>query len=410
MAPKEARARRARIGAWTLDLTGPHRQGPNMAMQSRFDFSITARDGAARTGVIAMQHGDIRTPAFMPVGTAATVKAMKPADVRASGADIILGNTYHLMLRPGAERIARVGGLHGFMGWDRPILTDSGGYQVMSLSELRKLSEDGVSFKSHLDGSAHQLTPERSIEVQRLLGADIVMVFDECTPFPATRDEAARSMERSMRWARRSRDAFDRGEEHAASAALFGIQQGSMDETLRHASAEQLIEIGFDGYAVGGLAVGEGQAEMFRVLDFAVPMLPDHAPRYLMGVGKPDDIVGAVERGVDMFDCVLPTRSGRTGQAFTSQGPINIRNARFAEDAGPLDPDCACPVCATWSRAYIHHLVRAGEILGAMLMTEHNLTFYQRLMADLRNAIARGELAAFGAAFRNRYRNAAANT
>jgi queuine tRNA-ribosyltransferase len=379
-----------------------------MPTQSRFAFSITANDGAARTGMIAMKRGDIRTPAFMPVGTAATVKAMKPADVRASGADIILGNTYHLMLRPGAERIARLGGLLGFMGWDRPILSDSGGYQVMSLSELRKLSEEGVSFKSHLDGSAQLLTPERSMEVQRLLGTDIVMAFDECTPFPTTQDQAAQSMERSMRWAKRSRDAFDSGAEHAASAALFGIQQGSMDENLRRVSAEQLIAIGFDGYAVGGLAVGEGQAEMFRVLDFSVPMLPDHAPRYLMGVGKPDDIVGAVERGIDMFDCVLPTRSGRTGQAFTSQGSINIRNARFAEDRGPLDPDCACPVCVTWSRAYIHHLVRAGEILGAMLMTEHNLTFYQRLMADLRTAIEQRELAAFAAAFRSRYRNSSA--
>lgn len=352
-----------------------------------------------------MHRGEIRTPAFMPVGTAATVKAMKPADVRASGADIILGNTYHLMLRPGAERIARLGGLHDFMGWDRPILTDSGGYQVMSLSELRKLSEEGVSFKSHLDGSAHLLTPERSMEVQRLLGADIVMAFDECTPFPATREESARSMERSMRWARRSRDGFDGGRDHAARAALFGIQQGSMDEDLRRISAEQLLAIGFDGYAIGGLAVGEGQEEMFRVLEFAVPMLPDSAPRYLMGVGKPDDIVGAVERGIDMFDCVLPTRSGRTGQAFTSLGPINIRNAKFSEDKGPLDPDCACPVCTNWSRAYIHHLVRAGEILGAMLMTEHNLNFYQQLMAGLRNAIERGGLAAFAADFRSRYRN-----
>jgi queuine tRNA-ribosyltransferase len=377
-----------------------------MGMPPRFAFSISARDGRARTGVIAMQRGEIRTPAFMPVGTAATVKAIKPADVRASGADIILGNTYHLMLRPGAERIARLGGLHDFMGWDRPILTDSGGYQVMSLSELRKLSEEGVSFKSHLDGSAHLLTPERSMEVQRLLGADIVMAFDECTPFPTTREESARSMERSMRWARRSRDAFDGGGDHAERAALFGIQQGSMDEDLRRISAEQLLAIGFDGYAVGGLAVGEGQGEMFRVLEFAVPTLPDDAPRYLMGVGKPDDIVGAVERGIDMFDCVLPTRSGRTGQAFTSLGPINIRNAKFSEDKGPLDPDCACPVCTTWSRAYIHHLVRAGEILGAMLMTEHNLNFYQQLMAGLRNAIEHGRLAAFAADFRSRYRNA----
>jgi queuine tRNA-ribosyltransferase len=375
-----------------------------MTSAPRFAFSITAADGPARTGVIAMQRGEIRTPAFMPVGTAATVKAMKPADVRASGADIILGNTYHLMLRPGAERIARLGGLHRFMGWERPILTDCGVYQVLPLAEIRKPAEEGVSFKSHLDGSAHLLTPERSMEVQRLLDADIVMAFDECTPFPATRDEAAHSMERSMRWAKRSRDGFDAGEAHASHAALFGIQQGSMEEDLRRASAERLIEIGFDGYAVGGLAVGEGQAEMFRVLEFAVPVLPEQAPRYLMGVGKPDDLVGAVERGIDMFDCVLPTRSGRTGQAFTSCGPINIRNARFAEDAGPLDAACGCPVCATWTRAYIHHLIRAAEILGAMLMTEHNLYFYQQLMADLRGAIQKGELATFGANFRSRYR------
>jgi queuine tRNA-ribosyltransferase len=372
-------------------------------MPPRFDFSIAATDGAARLGTIAMRRGEIRTPAFMPVGTAATVKAMKPQDVRATGADIILGNTYHLMLRPGAERVARLGGLHRFMGWERPILTDSGGYQVMSLSELRKLDEQGVSFKSHLDGSSHLLTPERSMEVQRLLGADIVMAFDECTPFPAARDEAARSMERSMRWAKRSRDAFDAGGDHAAAAALFGIQQGAMDEELRRASAEALTAIGFDGYAVGGLAVGEGQAEMFRVLDFAVAMLPADRPRYLMGVGKPDDIVGAVERGIDMFDCVLPTRSGRTGQAFTSDGPINIKNARFAEDQGPLDSACGCPVCTGWSRAYLHHLVKAGEILGAMLMTEHNLAFYQHLMAGLRDAIAHGRLTEFAEGFRTRY-------
>ena len=374
-----------------------------MAERPRFSFAVHARDGRARTGTIAMRRGDIRTPAFMPVGTAATVKAMKPADVRASGADIILGNTYHLMLRPGAERIARLGGLHAFMGWDRPILTDSGGYQVMSLAELRKMSEEGVRFQSHIDGSAHLLTPERSMEVQRLLDSDIVMAFDECTRFPATRNEAARSMERSMRWAKRSRDAFDAGGEHAGRAALFGIQQGSMEEDLRRASADALTATGFDGYAVGGLAVGEGQAEMLRVLDFAVPMLPEDRPRYLMGVGKPDDIVGAVERGIDMFDCVLPTRSGRTGQAFTRDGPINIKNARFAEDQAPLDPDCGCAVCATWSRAYIHHLVRAGEILGAMLMTEHNLNFYQQLMAALRDAIGEGRLTAFAAGFRSRY-------
>lgn len=375
-------------------------------MGDRFSFSIAATDGAARTGTIAMQRGEIRTPAFMPVGTAATVKAMKPADVRATGADIILGNTYHLMLRPGPERVARLGGLHDFMGWDRPILTDSGGFQVMSLSELAKMSEEGVSFKSHLDGSTHMLTPERSMEIQRLLDADIVMAFDECTPFPATREQAEASMERSMRWARRSRDGFDAGGEHAARAALFGIQQGSMDKSLRQRSSDALREIGFDGYAVGGLAVGEGQEEMFRVLDFAVPMLPDKAPHYLMGVGKPDDLVGAVARGIDMFDCVLPTRSGRTGQAFTADGPINIKNARFGEDTGPLDSECGCPVCGQWSRAYLHHLIRSGEILGAMLMTEHNLFFYQSLMAGMRDAIAAGTFAAFAADFTARYRKA----
>jgi len=376
-------------------------------MPSRFSFSISATDGAARTGTISMLRGEIRTPAFMPVGTAATVKAMKPGDVRAAGADIILGNTYHLMLRPGAERVARLGGLHRFMGWDRPILTDSGGYQVMSLSELTKRSEDGVSFASHLDGARHLITPERSTEIQRLLGSDIVMAFDELVPTTSTRDEQAAAMERSMRWARRSRDAFLGGEAHAEVAAQFGIQQGALDEELRRVSAEKLIDIGFDGYAVGGLAVGEGQGEMFRVLDFAAPMLPADRPRYLMGVGKPDDIVGAVERGIDMFDCVLPTRSGRTGQAFTSGGPINIKNAKFGEDQGPLDPLCGCPVCGTWSRAYLHHLIRSGEILGAMLMTEHNINFYQQLMAGLRAAIGEGRLASFASAFRARYRGAA---
>ena len=374
-----------------------------MTHRARFAFSIHATDGRARTGTIAMRRGAIRTPAFMPVGTAATVKAMKPADVRATGADIILGNTYHLYLRPGDDLIAGLGGLHAFTGWHRPILTDSGGYQVMSLSALAKMSEEGVAFKSHLDGSRHMLTPERSMEIQRLLNSDIVMAFDECTPFPATRDRAAASMERSMRWAKRSRDGFDAGGDHAERSALFGIQQGSMEADLRKASSEVLTGIGFDGYAVGGLAVGEGQEEMFRVLDFAVEMLPADRPRYLMGVGKPDDIVGAVERGIDMFDCVLPTRSGRNGQAFTRSGPINIRNARHAEDQGPIDPACACPVCATWTRAYLHHLVRSGEILGAMLMTEHNLFFYQALMADLRGAIAEGRLALFAADFRVRY-------
>jgi len=372
-------------------------------MPPRFDFTIHATDGKARTGEIAMRRGTIRTPAFMPVGTAATVKAVKPADVRAAGADIILGNTYHLMLRPGAERVARLGGLHGFMGWDRPILTDSGGYQVMSLSDLTTRSEDGVTFKSHLDGSRHTLSPERSIEIQRLLSSDIVMAFDELVPTTSTKEVQAAAMARSMRWAKRSRDAFDGGGAHAEGAAIFGIQQGALDEQLRGESAQALIDIGFDGYAVGGLAVGEGQEAMFGCLDFAPGQLPADKPRYLMGVGKPDDIVGAVERGIDMFDCVLPTRSGRTGQAFTRTGPINIRNAKFAEDTGPLDPACSCPVCGTWSRAYLHHLVRAGEILGAMLMTEHNLWFYQALMADLRGAIAGGRITAFADAFRRDY-------
>ncbi len=370
---------------------------------TRFSFSISANDGLARTGSIATHRGEIRTPAFMPVGTAATVKAMKPADVRAGGADIILGNTYHLMLRPGAERVARLGGLHRFMGWERPILTDSGGYQVMSLSELTKITEEGVGFKSHLDGSRHLISPERSVEIQRLLGADIVMAFDQLVPTSASRNEQAAAMERSMRWARRSREAFDGGGEHSARAAVFGIQQGALDEDLRRASAEALIEIGFDGYAVGGLAVGEGQEAMFGCLDFAPAQLPADRPRYLMGVGKPDDIVGAVQRGIDMFDCVLPTRSGRTGQAFTWNGPINIRNARFGEDQGPLDPGCGCPVCATWTRAYLHHLVRSDEILGAMLMTEHNLFFYQALMAGLRSAIAEQRLAGFARDFNARY-------
>lgn len=369
----------------------------------RFEFAIHAVDGKARTGTIRMQRGDIRTPAFMPVGTAATVKAMKPGDVRATGADIILGNTYHLMLRPGAERVARLGGLHDFMRWDRPILTDSGGYQVMSLSALTKRSEEGVSFKSHLDGSSHMLSPERSIEIQRLLDSDIIMAFDELVPTTTTEREQEEAMLRSMRWARRSRAAFDAGGEHAERAAVFGIQQGALDERLRKLSADALLDIGFDGYAVGGLAVGEGQEAMFATLEFAPGQLDEAKPRYLMGVGKPDDIVGAVERGIDMFDCVLPTRSGRNGQAFTRDGPINLRNARFGEDQGPLDPTCGCPVCAQFSRAYIHHLIRAGEILGAMLMTEHNLSFYQSLMADLREAIADGRLKAFADSFRAAY-------
>ncbi len=370
----------------------------------RFQFQIHARDGKARNGIIAMRRGEIRTPSFMPVGTAATVKAMKPESVRGTGADILLGNTYHLMLRPGAERVARLGGLHKFMNWDRPILTDSGGYQVMSLSDLRKITEEGVTFKSHLDGSRHLLTPERSMEIQRLLGSDIVMAFDECPRADAPREVIERSMRMSMRWAQRSRAGFDSGEEHAGRSALFGIQQGALDESLRRESADALREIGFDGYAIGGLAVGEGQEAMFATLDFAPDMLPPDRPRYLMGVGKPDDLVGAVERGVDMFDCVLPSRSGRNGQGFTWLGPVNLRNARHAEDPEPLDPRCPGDCCTKYSRAYLHHLIKSGEILGAMLLTEHNLTFYQQLMAGMRSAIAEQRFAAFAADFRRDYR------
>ena len=371
---------------------------------TRISFSIAARDGRARTGTLAMKRGEIRTPAFMPVGTAATVKAVKPEGVRASGADILLGNTYHLMLRPGAERVARLGGLHRFMNWDRPILTDSGGYQVMSLSDLTKVTDEGVSFRSHLDGSRHMLSPERSIEVQRLLGSDIVMQFDELVRPDVTPEKQQEAMNRSIRWAKRSRDEFDRGGAHAEQAAMFGIQQGVLDEGLRRQSADALMDIGFDGYAVGGLAVGEGQEAMLACLDFAPAQLPDDKPRYLMGVGKPDDIVESVRRGIDMFDCVLPTRSGRTGQAFTADGPINIRNARFAEDQGSLEEGCQCPTCLSYSRAYVHHLVRSGEILGSMLMTEHNLHFYQRLMQGLRDAIMGQRFAAHAAEFLDRYR------
>lgn len=364
-------------------------------MTDRFSFQINARDGQARTGVIATPRGEIRTPAFMPVGTAATVKAMLPENVRATGADILLGNTYHLMLRPTAERIERLGGLHKFMNWNRPILTDSGGFQVMSLTDLRKLTEEGVTFKSHIDGSMHNLTPERSMEIQRMLGSDIVMCFDECTPFPAEKDVAASSMQMSMRWADRSREAFgDR-----PGYALFGIQQGSTFKDLRHESAEALAKIGFDGYAIGGLAVGEGQAAMFDVLDYAPGQLPDDKPRYLMGVGKPDDIVGAVTRGVDMFDCVLPSRSGRTGQAQTRMGAINIKNARHADDPRPLDPACSCPACSNYSRAYLHHVFRANEIISSMLLTWHNLHYYQELMAGLRGAISAGTLSEFTGTF-----------
>ena len=367
-------------------------------MTDRFAFTLTATDGAARTGVIRTPRGDIRTPAFMPVGTAATVKAMLPGSVRATGADILLGNTYHLMLRPSAERIARLGGLHRFMGWDGPILTDSGGFQVMSLSDLRKLTEDGVEFRSHIDGSRHMLSPERSMEIQRLLGSDIVMCFDECPALPADRDRIAASMRLSMRWAERSRAAFGDRPGHA----LFGIQQGGLEPDLREESAKALQAIGFDGYAVGGLAVGEGQAAMFGVLDHAPAMLPADKPRYLMGVGKPDDIVGAVARGIDMMDCVLPSRSGRTGQAWTRRGQVNLRNARHADDPRPLDEDCTCPACRGYSRAYLHHVVRAGEIIASMLLTWHNLHYYQEMMQGMRDAIAAGQFAAWAADFHAR--------
>ncbi len=358
-------------------------------------FDLQATDGHARSGVIHTTRGDIRTPAFMPVGTAATVKAMLPESVSATGADILLGNTYHLMLRPTAERIANLGGLHKFMNWAGPILTDSGGFQVMSLAGLRKLSEEGVTFKSHIDGSKHNLTPERSMEIQALLGSDIVMCFDECPALPADRDAIARSMEMSMRWAARSKAAFGDRPGHA----LFGIQQGGLDRDLREQSAQALREIGFDGYAVGGLAVGEGQAAMFDCLDFAPDQLPEEKPRYLMGVGKPDDIVGAVARGIDMMDCVLPSRSGRTGQVFTRHGVLNIKNARHMDDPRPLDEACSCPACSNYSRAYLHHVFRSQEIISSMLLTWHNLQYYQDIMDGMRAAIAGGRFAAWQADF-----------
>ena len=364
-------------------------------MTRKFAFHLAATDGRARTGVIATPRGEIRTPAFMPVGTAATVKAMLPESVRATGADILLGNTYHLMLRPTAERIAKLGGLHRFMNWDRPILTDSGGFQVMSLAALRKMTEEGVRFSSHIDGSKHMLSPERSMEIQKLLGSDIVMCFDECPALPADEATVAKSMRLSMRWAQRSRDAFGDRPGHA----LFGIMQGGVTRDLREESADALKRIGFDGYAVGGLAVGEGQETMFSVLDYAPDFLPEDRPRYLMGVGKPDDIVGAVARGIDMMDCVLPSRSGRTGQAWTRRGQVNIKTARHADDPRPLDEACTCPACRNYSRAYLHHVMRSGEIISSMLMTWHNLHYFQELMQGLRDAIAAGRLSAFVADF-----------
>ena len=362
---------------------------------SVLDFEILNSDGRARTGSLLTAHGAIDTPAFMPVGTAATVKAMTPDAVAETGAQCILANTYHLMLRPGPERIARLGGLHKFMNWPGPILTDSGGFQVWSLAELREMDEDGVEFKSHLDGTLHRLSPERAMEIQRLLGADITMVLDECTSLDAGKDEVAKSMRLSMRWAERCKVAYEERLGHG----LFGIVQGGVYGDLRAESAETLVGLDLDGYALGGLSVGEGQEEMFRVLDATVPLLPTALPRYLMGVGKPADLLGAVKRGIDMFDCVLPTRSGRTDQAFVRGGTLNMRNARHKDDPGPLDEACDCPTCGSYSRAYLHHLVMAKEILGAMLLSWHNLHYYQDLMADLRRAVNESALAAFEAAF-----------
>jgi len=362
---------------------------------SDFQFELLGTDGAARTGILHTGRGDIRTPAFMPVGTAATVKAMMPESVRETGADIILGNTYHLMLRPGAERVARLGGLHKFCGWERPILTDSGGFQVMSLAKLRKISEEGVKFQSHIDGATEFLSPERAMDIQRLLGSDIQMVLDECPAFGGSEEVIEKSLAMTLRWAKRSKEAF--GEQ--PGRGCFGIVQGGTFPHLRERSALGLQQIGFHGYAVGGLAVGEPQEMMFETLDFTVPHLPTDKPRYLMGVGKPSDIVGAVLRGIDMFDCVLPTRSGRNAQAFSWNGTLNLRNACHAEDPSPIDENCRCPACRKFSRAYLHHVVKAQEIIASMLITWHNLTFYQDLMAELRAAIAQGRLEAFAAGF-----------
>jgi len=374
-------------------------------MTERFSFVVKARDGAARTGIITTPRGVVRTPAFMPVGTGATVKAMFPEDVEASGADIILANTYHLMLRPGAERIERLGGLHKFMHWEKPILTDSGGYQVMSLAKLRNIGEQGVTFQSHIDGATLDLSPERAIEVQCLLGSDIQMVLDECTPYPAKRDKAKTSLELSLRWAERCKEVFAARAE--AGQALFGIVQGSVYPDLREQSARALIDIGFDGYAIGGLAVGEGQAAMLDMVEATNAVLPEGRPRYLMGVGTPEDLMASVARGIDMFDCVMPTRSGRHCQAFTWCGRLDLRNACYAEDSTPLDPESSCPA-AQYERAYLHHLVRSGEALAAMLLSYANVQFYQELMARAREAIEQRRFADFAEDLTHRYLSASA--
>lgn len=370
------------------------------ARPETFTFELTARDGKARRGAIHTPRGSIRTPAFMPVGTVATVKALYPEQVAASGADILLGNTYHLMLRPGPERIHRLGGLHKFMRWDKPILTDSGGFQVMSLSQIRKITEEGAAFQSHIDGSRHMLTPERSIEIQCLIGSDIQMQFDECIELPAERGEVQRAMELSLRWAERSRKAFERHRAEGLARpgqALFAIVQGGTDAELRRRSAETLVGMDFPGYAVGGLAVGEGHEAMLQTLDSVLPYLPEQRPRYLMGVGTPEDLIESVRRGIDMFDCVLPTRNGRHGLAFTWNGRVNVRNARHAEDMAPLDPESACPAARDYSRAYLHHLIRSGEYLGAMLLSWANTWFYQELMQAMRNAIEQGRFESWAA-------------
>lgn len=362
-------------------------------------FNLKATEIKARRGELQTAHGTVQTPAFMPVGTAGTVKAMTVEMVKSTGAEIILGNTYHLMLRPGAERVAKFGGLHKFMNWQGPILTDSGGFQVMSLAGLRKITEEGVTFQSHIDGAKYKLTPERSMEIQYLLDSDITMAFDECVKFPSEKKVVQKSMEMSMRWARRSKEAFiDRD-----GYGLFGIVQGGMHEDLRMQSIKALTDIGFDGYAIGGLAVGEGQKMMFEVLDYTACNLPLDKPRYLMGVGRPSDIVGSVLRGVDMFDCVMPSRSGRTAQAFTSTGVLNLRNACHMDDLSPLDAGCSCPACRHYTRGYLHHLFRAGEILGAMLLTQHNIHFYQNLMKQIRTAIEKNRYQQFHDDFMNRY-------